>query len=61
METLQLQEVENSKALRNAYLKSEKEKLDIAKQILKIEFGQDNIEIILELKAWALSQKNKTI
>lgn len=57
----QLQEVENRKQLQDAYLKSETEKIDVAKKILKIEFGQDNTQIIMELKEWALSQKNKKI
>lgn len=61
MENLQLQEVQNRKQLQDAYFQSEKEKLEIAKQILKIEFGQDNTQIIMELKEWAIAQKNKTI
>lgn len=62
MNDLQIQEAQNRKALQNAYSNAEKEKLDIANLILKIDFDDsNNILIISELKEWAKKIKNKGI
>lgn len=53
---------ENMRVLRNAYFQSEKEKLDIAIEILKLEFDNpNNNAIIRDLQKWATEVKQRKI